>query len=104
MTTRISPTDLVRGSRRGRPWPARATLVRSWTGRAATSRATDSGLPAVVTSGTHRTRVSEMRDAAAPGDRHAVTGVPASAAAVAPDNTERRDLARWLPEHTGSGG
>ena len=49
-------------ARVARPAPAR---VRSWTGRAAMSVATDSGLPHLVTAGTHRTRVSEMRLAAA---------------------------------------
>lgn len=40
--------------------------TRGWTGRAATSRATDSGLPLLVVSARcHRTRVSEMRGAAA---------------------------------------
>ena len=39
--------------------------VRSWTGRSAMSCATDSALPHLVTSGTRRTRVSEMRLAAA---------------------------------------
>ena len=35
--------------------------VRSWTGRSALSCVTDSALPHLTTSGTHRTRVSEMR-------------------------------------------
>jgi len=39
--------------------------VRAWTGRAAMSRATSTGVPHVETSGTHRTRVSEMRGAGA---------------------------------------
>lgn len=40
--------------------------TRGWTGRAATSRATDSGLPLLVVSAClHRTRVSEMRGVAA---------------------------------------
>jgi hypothetical protein len=34
----------------------------TWTGRAATSAATDSHLPLIVSAGTHKTRVSEMRD------------------------------------------
>jgi hypothetical protein len=42
--------------------PAR---VRSWTGRSAMSCATDSALPHLVTAGTRRTRVSEMRISAA---------------------------------------
>jgi hypothetical protein len=42
--------------------------ARSWTGRSATSVATDSGVPHLVISGTFRTRVSEMRDFA-PGAR-----------------------------------
>jgi hypothetical protein len=36
----------------------------SWTGRAVTSSATDSGVPRLVSSGTFRTRVSQMRVAA----------------------------------------
>jgi hypothetical protein len=61
----------------------RACRVRSWTGRAVTARATASGVPHVVTSGTHRTRVSEMRDA-----RAALPPVTAST---------RRALARRRP-------
>jgi hypothetical protein len=51
--------------------------VRSWTGRAATSRVTDSGLPRLVTSGTHRTRVSEMRLPAPRSARWAGASQPA---------------------------
>ena len=40
--------------------PATA-CARSWTGRSALSCATDSALPHLVTAGTRRTRVSEMR-------------------------------------------
>jgi hypothetical protein len=39
-------------------------IARSWTGRSALSFATDSALPLLVTAGTFRTRVSEMRGAA----------------------------------------
>ena len=39
--------------------------ARSWTGRSAMSCATDSALPHLVTAGTRRTRVSEMRLSAA---------------------------------------
>lgn len=53
-------TNRVRALGRGRA----AVRVRGWTGRAATSRATASELPPFVTAGTHRTRVSEMRDVA----------------------------------------
>jgi hypothetical protein len=56
----IGRTHDAHGSRRdgARPSQARA---RSWTGRAVTSRSTDSTLPTFVTAGTRRTRVSEMR-------------------------------------------
>ncbi|HMN08535.1 MAG TPA: hypothetical protein PKC83_07075 [Gemmatimonadaceae bacterium] len=37
------------------------TRVRSWTGRAANARTTDSCIPTFVAAGTRRTRVSEMR-------------------------------------------
>jgi len=37
------------------------TRVRAWTGRAAMSLSTDSHVPTLVTAGTRRTRVSEMR-------------------------------------------
>ena len=37
------------------------TRVRSWTGRAAMSRSTDSHVSTLVIAGTRRTRVSEMR-------------------------------------------
>jgi hypothetical protein len=37
------------------------TRVRSWTGRAAMSLSTDSHVSTLVTAGTRRTRVSEMR-------------------------------------------
>lgn len=45
---------------------------RSWTGRSAMSRATDSLVPAFQTAGTRRTRVSEMRDAVRIGRTPAV--------------------------------
>jgi hypothetical protein len=68
-----TPREIVRAASRGRACsgttPSRCaagrTPLRSWTGRAANSCATDSGLPLLVTAGTHRTRVSEMRRAAA---------------------------------------
>ncbi len=37
------------------------TRVRSWTGRSAMSRSTDSPVPSFVTAGARKTRVSEMR-------------------------------------------
>ena len=43
---------------------ALAGAPRSWTGRSALSRATDSELPQLVTVGTRKTRVSELRDLA----------------------------------------
>jgi hypothetical protein len=72
-----------------RPRALTCARTRTWTGRAALSRATSTGVPHLVTSGTHRTRVSEMRagGAAAP---------PASAPA-------RRALARRAPETPGRG-
>jgi hypothetical protein len=69
------------------------------------SRATDSGVPHVVTSGTHRTRVSEMRDAAARSGRpstHVVREARTTPAAGTPATSPRRALARRLPEHSGS--
>jgi hypothetical protein len=39
-------------------------IARSWIGRSALSYATDSALPLLVTAGTFRTRVSEMRGVA----------------------------------------
>lgn len=61
-------------------------VVRSWTGRSALSRVTDSALPHLVTSGTHRTRVSEMRLAAGRRARRSL-GAPARPARP----HERRD-------------
>ena len=43
---------------------ALAGVPRSWTGRSALSRTTDSALPQLVTAGTRKTRVSELRDVA----------------------------------------
>jgi hypothetical protein len=100
----VSRRGGTRSARSARSTSAHVAFVRSWTGRAATSRATDSGLPHLVTAGTHRTRVSEMRTAAAAGRRHSVTGVPGGPAAVAPAITARRALARRRSDHIGSGG
>jgi hypothetical protein len=88
VTTCVSLSGRGDASREARRETARvvATRVRSWTGRAATSRATASGVPHVVTSGTRRTRVSEMRDAGA----------------AAPPPSTRRALARRLPRSSGS--
>jgi hypothetical protein len=49
---------------------AQATPLRSWTGRAALSRVTDSALSTLVTAGTFKTRVSQARGFA-PGGRRA---------------------------------
>ena len=98
----VSPARAWRDPARSAP--PRVAFGPAWTGRAATSRATDSGLPHLITAGTHRTRVSEMRLAAAAGGRRSVTGASAHPAAVAPAIAERRDLARRLPEHRGSRG
>ena len=109
----VSPASALRGASRAthrdtthaaRSAPTRIAFVPAWTGRAVTSRATDSGLPHLITAGTHRTRVSEMRAAAAPDGRRSVTGASARPAAIPPAIAERRDLARRLPEHRGSGG
>ena len=62
---------------------ADGTPARSWTGRAAMSGATDSGLPLLVTAGTHRTRVSEMRRAAARRRRTATHLVAAPTTPIA---------------------
>jgi hypothetical protein len=70
---------------------ASTARARTWTGRAATSRATDSALPHLVTAGTHRTRVSEMR------------GPAATPAAGTSAPSARSALARRLPEHPGTG-
>ena len=101
--------DASRGSHRDATHPARSAPTRIafvpvWTGRAVTSRATESGLPHLITAGTHRTRVSEMRVIAAPGGRRSVNGASARPAAGAPAIAERRDLARRLPDHRGSRG
>jgi hypothetical protein len=66
----------------------RGARARTWTGRAVTLRATSSGVPHVETSGTRRTRVSEMRD-----DR-----------AAAPPAPLRRVPARRVPELSESPG
>ena len=56
---------------------------RSWTGRSALSCATDSALPMLVTAGTRRTRVSEMRSPAAGASvAHRTVARPSSPAAV----------------------
>jgi hypothetical protein len=70
------PLARFRGAPRVAP---RSTEVgfRSWTGRSALSCATDSALPHLVTAGTRRTRVSEMRLPAA-GTR-ASRALPAAA-------------------------
>jgi hypothetical protein len=97
VTTRFLPVDDTREPRRGGTRPARAASARpgdgrSWTGRARTARATDSGLPLVVAAATRRTRVSEMRiAAAADGGRSPALPRPA---AVAPAVPQRRDLER----------
>jgi hypothetical protein len=105
--TWVAPADGDRGSyrdgtRTARSAPARPAVVRSWTGRAATSRATDSGLPHVVTAGARRTRVSAVRAAAAADGGRA--GAPARPAAAAPAVAPRRGLGRALREHHRSAG
>ena len=55
--------------RLARPAAARTSRqrVRSWTGRAVVSSATDTPLPRSASANTHRTRVSEIRLAGRPG-------------------------------------
>ena len=66
--------------------------ARSWTGRARASRATDSGLPPFVTAGTHRTRVSEMRDGA-PRRRGTSSMEAPAAPGASPSPSERSERA-----------
>ena len=80
--------DVARGTSR-----TCGARVSSWTGRALASRATDSGLPAFVTAGTHRTRVSEMRDGA-PRRRGASQVEAPTVAAATTSPAERSALGR----------
>jgi hypothetical protein len=107
VTTWVAPPDGDRGSycdgtRAARSAPARRGIVRSWTGRAATSRATDSALPHIVTAGARRTRVSAVRAAAAAeGGRD---GAPPHAAAAAPATAPRRGLGHAFRDSDRSAG
>jgi hypothetical protein len=104
--TVVGPTSAARCASH-----AAGAHVRSWTGRAATSRVTDSGLPRLVTSGTHHTRVSEMRVVAAQSGRHLLDtswGAPAALVAVTPvtrsdlgPSRHRHDALQRLPNWSG---
>jgi hypothetical protein len=85
------------GTRAPRSAALRVGHDRSWTGRARTSRATDSGLPHVVIAGTRRTRVSEMRGAAAAGPRR--PGAPDGPVATNRAIVQRGSLASALRVH-----
>jgi len=74
-----------------------AGLSPSWTGRSAMSLATDSALSRLVTAGTRKSRVSEMRDAAARAAARPRRGVSGDAGAA----TAQR---RRLSEHPLPGG
>ena len=65
------------------------TRARSWTGRSALSRSTDSLVPSFVTAGARKTRVSEMRLLAR--DRRLRLNDRSTASATAP--SERRTAA-----------
>jgi hypothetical protein len=91
MAARVGSSHADRDSRRAILAPARARCA-SWTGRAATSRSTDSSLPTFVTAGTRRTRVSEMRVLVRAGR------APSAATPTGPAPTIR------TPERTRDGG
>jgi hypothetical protein len=95
VTNRGPSFDETREPRRERACVARSTTarVRSWTGRAAMSWATDSGLPHLVTASTYRTRVSQMRLAAARSGRPVLQQLqeaPTGPAARTTVSTQRR--------------
>ncbi len=72
------PVQHPRTARAATPPMAGRVASRAWTGRAATSRATDSGLPLLVVGARlHRTRVSEMRGPAARPAARAARWAPA---------------------------
>lgn len=58
--------------------------VRSWTGRSAVARATDSNLSRLATAGTRVTRVSALRLARARADRSAPRGAIVATGHVTP--------------------
>ena len=104
MALALSQSTTLRGSRRiERAWrrPA-AAGARSWTGRSALSSVTDSALPHLVTSGTHRTRVSEMRLAARRADRPLVSlHAQRARTSTAPAARPRAQGTRGLPSRGG---
>lgn len=109
MQTWATSTDDARGTRRAgsrmvRPASVVGDCTPSWTGRAATSRATDSGVPHFVSAGTRRTRVSEMRIAAARDGIRSANGARTASPAVPPAPATRRHLARPLSENIRDGG
>lgn len=109
MQTWASSTDDARGTRRAgsrkvRPASVVGDCAPSWTGRAATSRATDSGVPHFVSAGTRRTRVSEMRIAAARDGFRSANGARTTPPAVPPAPLTRRRLAWPLSDDIRNGG
>lgn len=52
------------------------SLASTWTGRARVSTATDSAVPQCVATTTHRTRVSEMRQAPSRSNCEPLNGLP----------------------------
>ena len=74
-------------SRRAAARPVRAS-VRSWTGRSVVTSATDRVRPRFATAGMHRTRVSEMRDAASRAS--AVRAVSALSGPATSSDSRRR--------------
>lgn len=78
-----------------------ARRASSWTGRSALSAATDTVLSRLATAGARKTRVSEMRDAAARPAGRSLLGTPdATGAATAPQR--RRSSGPPLTAHVSS--
>ena len=75
------------------------TRVRSWTGRSALSRSTDSLVPSFVTAGARKTRVSEMR----PLTRARRLGLNIESAASATVTLECRNRGETESQHRWSG-
>lgn len=81
----------------GRTTRQTRTLARSWTGRAAMSCSTTTPIAAFVTSGTKKTRVSEMRGRDRAGShfhRHGATG-PEPATLQRRNQGNVADQPRW---------
>ena len=92
VTTASTRPNAVRAPRHEGARPSR-TRVRSWTGRSAMSRSTDSPVPSVVTAGAPKTRVSEMRLLS----RARPLRLKVESAGSATTTTECRN--RGVPEH-----